>query len=58
MGHAPTWKTNNFAEITKADRKLSKTFFIKISCVLTELRIFFYFVWYFFAKMGHIHPVI
>ena len=39
-----------FAEITKSDNKLSKTFyFIKISYVLTEV-LFFYFVWCFFAK--------
>ena len=41
-----------FAEITNADHKLSKNYFIKISCVLVELWTFFYFVFFsmFFAK--------
>ena len=38
-----------FPELTKADHKLSKTFyFIKIAYVLTELWMFFYFVVMFF----------
>ena len=43
-----------FAEITTPDHKLSKTFyFIKISYVLAELWVFFYFVWFYFAKKCH-----
>ena len=38
----------------KPDHTLSKTFnFIKISYALTELWMFFYFVWCFLAKKGH-----
>ena len=46
---------NNFllAEITKADHQLSETFyFIKISFVLGDFWIFFYFVWCFFYQKG------
>ena len=51
MGHTQNKKRFFFAEITKPDHKLSKTFyFIKISYVLAELWIFFYFVWCFLLK--------
>ena len=49
-----TSKTNNFffVEMTNADHKLSKTFyFIKISYILIELWMFFYFL-VFFCKKG------
>ena len=50
-------KNNFFKEIIKPDHKLSETFyFIKISYVLTELWMFFYFKWCFFAKHGHFQP--
>ena len=45
----PKVKTNLLAEITKRDRKYSKTFYLKN---FTESGSFFYFV-YFFAKKGH-----
>ena len=44
-GPYPKQKTIFFAAITKGDHKFSKTFyFIKISNVLVELGMFFYFV--------------
>ena len=44
-------KKRIFAEITEADHQFSETFhFIKISCVLTELLIFFYLSDVFFVK--------
>ena len=50
-GPHPKQTENLFAEMTKADHKLSKTFyFIKISYVLTELWMFFYFVVMFFCQ--------
>ena len=57
-GPHPKQTKSFFAEMTKADHKLSKTFyFIKISYVLAELWMFFYFmVMFFFAKKGHFQP--
>ena len=56
MGHAQN-KNNFFSEITKPDQKLSETFYLtKISCVLVELLMFFYFVWCFSAKKCHFEP--
>ena len=53
-GPCPKWKTIFLTEITKADHQLSETFyFVKISYILAELWIFFYFVWYFLSKKGH-----
>ena len=50
-GPRPKWKTIFWAEITKADRQLSETFyFIKISYVLARLWIFFYLELCFFVK--------
>ena len=50
MGHAQKTKSNFFAEVTKPDHTLSKTFyFIKISYVLAKLCMFFYFVCCFFS---------
>ena len=46
----PKQKTFVFSEMTQVDHKLSKTlYFIKISYVLTELQMFFYFVAMFFC---------
>ena len=54
MGHTQN-KKHFFAEITKADHKLSKMFhFIKISHVFTELC--FSICVMFFAKKGHFQP--
>ena len=40
-----------FSEITKSDHKLSKLFYFnKLSYVLAELRMFFYFMWCFLLK--------
>ena len=56
---AQLWTCTNQKKIkfdrnNKPDHTLSKTFnFIKISCALTELWMFFYFVWCFLAKKGH-----
>ena len=57
MGHAQNKSTIFFSEITKPDQKLSETFYLtKISCVLVELLMFFYFVWCFSAKKCHFEP--
>ena len=56
-GLCPKQKNKFFAKITKADHRLSKTFyFIKISCVLAELWMFLYFLRSFLAKKGHFQP--
>ena len=54
-----TPKTNNFfSAVAKPDHKLSKTFYFnKISYVLAELSMFFYFImFFFFAKNYHFQP--
>ena len=57
MGHAQNKNTICFSEITKPDQKLSETFYLtKISCVLAELLMSFYFVWCFSAKKCHFEP--
>ena len=54
MDHAHDEKNFFLAEITKADHQLSESFyFFKISYVLTELRIFFYFQRCFLSKKCH-----
>ena len=54
MGHTQNEKQFFLMETTKADHQLSEIFyFIKISSVLAELWIFFYFVWCFLSKKDH-----
>ena len=56
MGTILKTRNNFFTEITKPDHKLSKTFYFIKVYVLAELWMFFYLVWYFFAKKGHFQP--
>ena len=51
-GPRPGKKKNNFfSKITRPDHELSKTFYFnKISCVLADLWMFFYFAFFFFVK--------
>ena len=56
-GPHPKQKTILFAEITKPDHKLLKPFYSnKISFILAEWCMFFYFMWCFFAKECHFQP--
>ena len=55
--HPKKTKNNFFSEIAKPDCKLSRPFYFnKISYVLAESWMFFYFVWCFFAKKCHFQP--
>ena len=55
--HPKNKKQFFFSEITKPDYKLSRSFYFnKISYVLAESWMFFYFVWCFFAKKCHFQP--
>ena len=58
MDHAQDEKNCFLVEITKADHQLSESFyFIKISYVLTELRIFFY-LWVMLSVKKVLFPVL
>ena len=52
-GHTRNKKNIFFSEIRKPDHKLSKKFYFnKISYFLAELWMFFYFMFFFFAKVS------